>query len=171
MVFKSFFNGQDIFNNIDNSNLIKNGCPVILKNIKNEKYNNKYGTISGYNHNKLKYLINIHGNNILVNRINIQQIVNCKIVNLKNKDHYNGKTGQVIGYFNERFLININNSKISLKSENIILNKDTNVKLINLKTTHLNNKYGNILSFSNNRYSVKLNFNSIVKIKPVNIMI
>ncbi len=178
MLFSQHMNG---FRNPRNmrSNLkytIKNRTEIYVKDLKNNpQINGERGIVHDYDSNKDRYIIKLYNGNLLSLKFeNIQQLTDVRIFNLKTKKELNNKLGKLIKYDDKKnkFIIELNGNIYSLNPENIIINKDTCVKLHGIKSQPLlNNKCGRIqnFNFQDNRYTIIIENNRRINVKPENI--
>ena len=143
--------------------ILKTKSIVKIKNLKNSLHlNNMIGEIIDFNDKR--YIISLSNNEIKSMKIdNLLQLIDIEI---KNKG-----LGKIVDYENNKFLIDFNNEiKYYNKNELQFLNK-TIVKVINLKNNKFNNLWGLILNYHDNRYSVKIDYNKVIRVKLDNIII
>ena len=180
--FKRSFSQRNFnqsYQNINRPNIIKKGVQVIVKNLLNNKQlNNKKGIIENYNKTKNRYNVLVGNNIISLKRDNIQQILGGKIFNLINNTNLNNRRCKIVG-INKiknkyKYKIFIDSKFLLLNIDNIIIDNQSNIEVRNLNNnTSLNGKFGCIENFNlnKNRYTVLLEDNRKISLKPENIFI
>ena len=143
--------------------------------VNNQKLNNTTAKIISFNKIKNRYNVKTeYGKIVALKPDNVKEIINFKVMGLKNQSNLNGKIGQIIGFdiTSNRYRVIVNNSMISLKSKNIIIERDHCVKLQGIiSQPHLNDKIVKVKSFDPalNKYTVQISESKLIKVKMENI--
>ena len=155
--------------------LIKINSNVLIYGlVNNDRYNDKEGTTTNYDANKMRYTVRIDSRTeMMLKHENLLQLIDVTICNLVNKKELNGKIGKIIGICNDlgRYKINLEGQVIALKQDNFIVPNGTCISLYNLNRQELNGKKGRVLSFNSEdkRYKIGINKNLQYNIKLENI--
>ena len=154
-------------------NKINQNTKVMLTGLVNKGYNGRKGVVRDID-SKNRYIIEFDdGNHLSINSKNIIPLIEKVILNNLTKEYLNGKTGDIIGWDEKsgRYLIKLFvGETVSIKPNNILFPERTPIYIKNLiKSSHYNDSSGVILGYDGDRYQIKTEHNSIIKIKPENI--